>query len=189
MSQQLSRIAEIRMGFHIRVSVKENLDGNALLLQIRDVDTEGHFDERELTVVDVPNLENHSLREGDVVFLARGVRRYAFLFEGSLSDSVVPASYFMVLRVKHDLVDPRYLVWAINQDAFQSQIDTASTKSAVPQITKAAMIELKVELPDLAIQRRIAEVDRLMKTEWKLTQQLQNRRTVLLNAVSRGIER
>ena len=186
MNSSLKSIADVRMGFHIRGSVQEVHGGNALLLQIRDVDNEGQFDEKSLTVTEVPNLENHSLRPGDVVFLARGARRYAFLFEGSLSDSVVPASYFMVLRVKHDLVDPRYLVWAINQATFQSQIDTASTKSAVPQITKAAMIELKVELPDLVIQRRIAEVDRLMKTEWKLTQQLQNRRTVLLNAVSRG---
>jgi hypothetical protein len=48
------------------------------------------------------------------------------------------------------------------------------------------MIELKVELPDLAIQRRIVEVDRLMKIEWKL---IQHSRTTLLNAVSRGIER
>lgn len=185
----INNIAEVRMGFHIRGSVQEEQGGNALLLQIRDVDDEGQFDEKSLTVIEVPNLENHSLRSGDVVFLARGVRMHAFLFEGSQSGSIVPASYFMVLRVKHDLVDPRYLVWAINQDAFQSQINTASTKSAVPQITKAAMIELKVELPDLAIQRRIVEVDRLMKIEWKLIQQLQNSRTTLLNAVSRGIER
>ena len=189
MNSSLKSIAEVRMGFHIRGSVQEELGGNAILLQIRDVDDEGQFDEKSLTVIEVPNLENHSLRPGDVVFLARGVRMHAFLFEGSQSDAIVPASYFMVLRVKHNLVDPRYLVWAINQDAFQSQFDTASTKSTVPQITKAALIELKVELPDLAIQRRIVEVDRLMKIEWKLTQQLQNRRTVLLNAVSRGFER
>jgi hypothetical protein len=185
----INNIAEVRMGFHLRSSVQEERGGNAFLLQIRDVDEDGQFDEKSLTVIEVPNLENHSLRPGDVVFLARGVRMHAFLFEGSQSGSIVPASYFMVLRVKHDVVDPRYLVWAINQAAFQSQIDNASTKSAVPQITKAAMIELKVDLPNLAIQRRIVEVDRLMKIEWKLTKQLQNSRTVLLNAVSRGMER
>ena len=40
---------------------------NALLLQIRDVDEYGGFDEESLTVVDVPNLESHALRDGDVV--------------------------------------------------------------------------------------------------------------------------
>lgn len=189
MKTRLAGATDVRMGFHIRGRVQEELGGNALLLQIRDVDDKGHFDEKSLTVLDVPNLKNHSLRASDVVFLARGVRRHAFLFEGSLSDAIVPASYFMVLRAKVDLVDPKYLVWAINQASFQIQIEAASTKSAVPQITKAALIELKIELPDLAIQQRIAEVDRLMKIEWKLTQHLQNRRTVLLNAVSRGIER
>ena len=189
MTLQLNNIADVRMGFHIRGSVREELGGNALLLQIRDVDTEGHFDEKSLTVVDVPNLGNHSLRSGDVVFLARGVRRYAFLFEGSLSRAVVPASYFMVMRVKDHVVDPRYLVWAINQASFQNQIEAASTKSAVPQITKSAFIELKIDLPDLAVQRRIADVDRLMKIEWKLMHQIQSRRTTLLNVASRVLER
>jgi hypothetical protein len=101
----INNIAEVRMGFHIRGSVQEEHGGNAFLLQIRDVDDEGQFDEKSLTVIEVPNLENHSLRSGDVVFLARGVRMHAFLFEGSQSGSIVPASYFMVLRVKHDLVD------------------------------------------------------------------------------------
>jgi restriction endonuclease S subunit len=77
----------------------------------------------------------------------------------------------------------------INQPSFQHQVEAASTKSAVPQITKSALIELKIELPDLAVQRQIAEVDRLMKIELKIIQELQNRRTTLLNAVSRGIER
>ena len=189
MEIKINDIAEVRMGFHIRGSVQEEIGGNALLLQIRDVDAEGHFDEKLLTAVNVPNLDNHSLRSGDVVFLARGVRRYAFRFEGSLSDAVVPASYFMVLRVKADLVDSSYLVWVINQPSFQYQVEAASTKSAVPQITKSALIELKVELPDLAVQQQIAEVNRLMKIELKIIQELQNRRTTLLNAVSRGIER
>ena len=35
---QLRQFAEVRMGFHIRGSVREELDGNVLLLQIRDVD-------------------------------------------------------------------------------------------------------------------------------------------------------
>ena len=100
LTKQVSEVAEVRMGFHIRGSVREELGGNALLLQIRDVDTEGRFDEKSLISIDVPNLENHSLRSGDVVFLARGVRRFAFLFEGSLSDAIVPASYFMVPSIR-----------------------------------------------------------------------------------------
>ncbi|MEX1027079.1 MAG: restriction endonuclease subunit S [Candidatus Paceibacterota bacterium] len=188
MRLQLGQLSEVRMGYHIRGRVQEEPGGNALLLQIRDVDDEGRFDEMSLTVVDVPNLENHSLRGGDVVFLARGVARYAFLFEGSQFGSIVPASYFMVLRVK-DAVEPAYLTWAINQDSFQRQIESASTKSAVPQITKTALVELTIDLPNFETQRRVAAVDRLMKTERELLQRLQDRRSALLRAASRGTSR
>lgn len=185
MQHKISDIAEVRMGYHFRGRVREEPAGNALLLQIRDVDERGRFDERELTVVDVPNLENHSLRHRDVVFLARGARRYAFLFEDSLSDSIVPASYFMVLRARES-VDPAYLAWAMNQDAFQKQIESVSTKSAVPQITKTRLVELTIDLPDLATQRRIADVDRLMRVEMDLLQRLRCERIKLLCAASRG---
>jgi len=182
--KKISDIAEVRMGYHIRGRVREDPDGNALLLQIRDVDQQGNFDENELAVLDVPNLESHSLRGGDVIFLARGAGRFAFLFQGSLSESIIPASYFMVLQpCEH--VDPAYLVWAINQPRFQRQVDVASSKTAVPQVTKTRFLELTVDVPDVVTQRRVAEIDRLMKQEIDLVNRLQGQRATLLRAFSR----
>lgn len=186
MRSAVGDVAEVRMGYHFRGRVQEEPGGNALVLQIRDVDEEGRFDPGALTAAEIPNLRNHSLSAGDVVFLARGVRRYAFRFEENRHTNIVPAGYFMVLRVTEERLRPGYLAWAINQNPFQAQVDAASSGTAVPQITKANLTRLTIDVPDSATQERIVAVDALMKRERMLMQELQDRRSALLRAASRG---
>ena len=57
------------MGYHFRGRVQDEPGGNALVLQIRDVDEDGRFDPEALTPMEIPNLPNHALSAGDVVFL------------------------------------------------------------------------------------------------------------------------
>ena len=91
----INDIADVRMGFHFRGRVHEEPNGNALVLQIRDVDEAGRFDPESLTPMEIPNVEKHSLSVGDIVFLARGARRFAFLFSEGYRRNIVPAGYFM----------------------------------------------------------------------------------------------
>ena len=186
MQHLINDIAEVRMGYHFRGRVDDQPGGNALVLQIRDVDEDGRFDPEALTTMEIPNLENHSLLLGDIVFLARGARRYAFLFDESGYDNIVPAGYFMVLRAKTERLRPDYLAWAINQDPFQARINAASSGTAVPQITKGNLTELSIDVPDVQTQRRIAAIDSLMRRESTLMQKLQDCRSTLLRAASRG---
>ena len=149
MQHLINDIAEVRMGYHFRGRVQEEPGGNALVLQIRDVDEDGRFNPDTLTPMEIPNLPNHALSAGDVVFLARGARRYAFLCDVVNHHNIVPAGYFMVLRAKDERVRPGYLAWAINQDRFQALIDSVSSGTAVPQITKGNLTELSIDVPDV----------------------------------------
>lgn len=187
MSHQASinDIAEVRMGFHFRGRVQEEPDGNALVLQIRDVDETGRFDPESLTPMDIPNLENHALSFQDIVFLARGARRYAFLFNEPRYGNIVPAGYFMVIRPKSEQVRPAYLAWAMSQNAFQAKVNAASSGTAVPQITKSNLITLEIDVPDIATQEQIAAIDSLMQRELKLFHQIRDRRSSLLRAAAR----
>lgn len=187
MKIQINDIAEVRMGYHFRGRVQEEPGGNALVLQIRDVDEAGRFDPEMLIRTEIPNLENHSLSHGDVVFLARGARRYAFLFDESRYDNIVPAGYFMVLRPKSESVRAGYLVWAINQDPFQARINAVSSGTAVPQITKGNLTELSIDVPDVETQECIVAVTNLMQRELTIIQKIRERRAALLRAASRGI--
>ena len=182
----INDIADVRMGYHFRGRVQEEPGGNALVLQIRDVDEEGRFDPEMLTPMDIPNLENHSLSLGDVVFLARGARRYAFLFDESRHGNIVPAGYFMVLRPKTQRVRAGYLAWAINQNPFQARVDAVSSGTAVPQITKGNLTALSIDVPDVQTQDRIAAVTHLMRRELTIIQKLREYRAALLRAAARG---
>ena len=186
MQQQINDIAGVRMGYHFRGRVEEESGGNALVLQIRDVDEDGRFDPEVLTPMEIPNLSNHALSAGDIVFLARGARRYAFLFDAVEYDNIVPAGYFMVLRPNDERIRPEYLAWAINQVRFQALIDSASSGTAVPQITKGNLMELSIDVPNVQTQDRIAEIDSLMKRERTLMHRLSDRRSALLRAAARG---
>ncbi|QDV26041.1 restriction endonuclease subunit S [Aureliella helgolandensis] len=188
MQRLINNIAEVRMGYHFRGRVQEEPGGNALVLQIRDVDEDGRFNPDALTPMEIPNLPNHVLSAGDVVFLARGARRYAFLCDVVDHHNIVPAGYFMVLRAKDERVRPGYLAWAINQDRFQALIDSVSSGTAVPQITKGNLTELSIDVPDVQTQDRIAAIDSLMKHERTLMQKLRDRRSALLRAAARGAD-
>lgn len=182
----INDIAEVRMGFHFRGRVQEEPDGNALVLQIRDVDEAGRFDPESLTPMDIPNMENHALSFQDIVFLARGARRYAFLFNEPRYENIVPAGYFMVIRPKSDQVSPAYLAWAMNQDLFQAKVNAASSGTAVPQITKSNLTSLEIDVPDVATQERIAAIDNLMQRELKLIHRIRDCRSALLRAAARN---
>jgi hypothetical protein len=186
MKNKINDIADVRMGFHFRGRVHEEPNGNALVLQIRDVDEAGRFDPESLTPMEIPNVENHSLSVGDIVFLARGARRYAFLFSEGYRRNIVPAGYFMVLRPKDDRVKPDYLAWAMNQELFQAKIDAVSSGTAVPQITKGSLTELEIDVPDVATQHRIVAIDRLMQRELHLIHKIRDCRATLLRAAARN---
>ena len=81
---------------------------------------------------------------------------------------------------------PEYLAWAINQDPFQALIDSVSSGTAVPQITKSNLAELSIDVPEIQTQDRIVAIDVLMKRERALMQTLRDRRTALLRAAARG---
>lgn len=121
----------------------------------------------------------------DIMFLARGARRYAFLFIEPRYEIIVPAGYFMVIRPKSNQVHPVYLAWAMNQDLFQAKLNAVSSGTAVPQITESNLTSLEIDVPDVATQERIAAIDNLMQRELKLIHRIRDRRSSLLRAAAR----
>ena len=139
-----------------------------------------------LTRVAIPNSQKHAVQNGEVVFLARGRNRFAFVVDVADSLPIVPASYFIVLTPKPEIVDSGYLAWAINQPIFQSMIESRSTGTSIPQISKTDLRELTVNVPALETQKKIAAVSELLKQEQALAHKIRLHREQLLRAASRG---
>lgn len=186
MQQAISQLADLRLGYHFRGKIKEAVDGSAKVLQVRNVSAESGISPEPLTHVAIPNAEKHAVKAGEVVFLARGRNRFAFVFDVNDPLPIVPASYFIILTPNQQVIDSGYLAWAINQPIFQSRIESRSTGTSIPQISKTDLQELAVNVPPLETQVKIATVNELMKQEQSLTSQINLNREQLLRAASRG---
>src|SRR5258708_4785310 len=135
MRRRIAEIADGRAGFPFRGRVVSDPEGNARVVQIRDLDDAGQIRIGQLVRVKAANLENYRFRPGDALFLARGERRFATPIPELAPDDLIAASYFFVLRPGRD-VFPAYLIWAVNQPDFQEAMRTFVKGSTRPQITK-----------------------------------------------------
>ncbi len=132
----------------------------------------------------------------DVVFKSKGERSVAAYLG---DDFVVPAVAVlpvMILRVNAKVL-PEFLVWSINQPEAQRHFDGDARSGTIRVVPKASIESLPISLPDLAIQKKIVEVDRLTRREAELSAQLFSLRQRLVTeklkaltngAIARGMQ-
>lgn len=128
-----------------------------------------------------PNLvlnwktEKHILKEGDVLFAAKGVKNFAVIIKGNMG-ACVASSTFLVLRVKdeqrNNLV-PEFLVWFLNHHNTLSYLRSKAIGSTMPSITKNVLEDAEINLPDLKTQRTIIAIDALRRKEHQLKLKLE----------------
>ena len=78
MISSLKRLAEVRAGHPFRGSVPLVEGGNTQVIQMRDVSPDGTVAWASLARTDIPTGKSPDwLRDGDILFVARGARYYA----------------------------------------------------------------------------------------------------------------
>ena len=82
----------------------------------------------------------------------------------------------MVLRPNLDIVMPEYLAWAINQPDAQRYFARMGGGTVIRMIPRSVLDDLRLDIPDIETQRRIATVDNLSKRERALTLLLAEKR-------------
>lgn len=182
---KLGEIAEIRPGYLNRHKIEPVESGSHLLVQARDV-------EAGILACDSVDLirfnPDHSsrdilLRDGDVVFMSRGVRNYAALLTEVPSNTLVAASFFVV-RVSGRELAPGYLAWYLNQPRAQHHFSQNSGRGVhMPVVRRSVLESLDVPVPPLATQEKIATLFQLSLNEHELTTALLEKRAKLMEAV------
>ena len=182
MRRRISEIVDVRAGYPFRGRVTPDPGGNARVVQIRDLDPAGQVRIDQLVRVKAANLDSYRLRQGDVLFLSRGERRFAIPIPEE-SEDIIAASYFFVLRPGRDIL-PAYLIWAINQPDFQEAMRAFVKGGIQPQITKTDLLDVPIEIPTLVTQKRIVVIHELMERERLLAEELNQKRSALLRAIA-----
>ena len=132
----------------------------------------------------------YSVKDGDVLFLSRGskyvavplVRPYVEPFPSSW-DGIIAAYYFYILRPRRQEVLPEYLAWSLNSEMMQAEMHRGSEGTHMTMIKRRDFESLTVPVPPLETQRRIVELHHLALRERRLMEQIQSKRTAMVETL------
>jgi len=177
---KLIEVARIFSGYQTRGRLRFLETGDYVLIQTKDID-DLHLAKIESCDRIEPdvNPSPYNIVDGDILFQARGAAHYAS-YIGSAPRNTLCTNAFMVIRADVSNVDPGYLAWWLNQSEARNFYLSHVRGSNVPFIPKSIIEQIPVCLPDLATQRRIAELARLWDRERILRQELLDRETLLM---------
>lgn len=141
-----------------------------------------HFDEYgQLHSVLHPDLvaegisERHLLKDGDVLFAAKGTKNFAAVFENHNEPSVASTSFF-VIRSTDKKVLPQYLAWFLNNHTTQALIKGQAIGTSIPSISKQVLENLKITIPNIETQQAILQINKLRNKEKSLKQKIETLR-------------
>lgn len=171
MKTTLKHIASIQTG----VFAKPVPDGDVIYLQAK------HFDEAGQISVELhPDLmadtipERHLLRQGDVLFAAKGTKNFAAVY--NLEEPAVASTSFFVIRLENEFrhrILPEFLVWLMNHPVAQAYLKGQAMGSSIVSISKGVLEELEISIPNIATQEIILKISNLRNKEIRLKQQLE----------------
>ena len=179
----LGQIADIQIGYQVKGRIIQQADDTHSLVQTSDVNDAGEIAWEALASFTPvrKGTDRYQLIDGDILFLAKGARRVAAVVRNPQPHTLAVSTFF-ILRVRNDAVClPEFLAWYLNVAARDDIAAIEQRGVTIPFVPKERLLQLEVELPTTATQRRIAALDELMHRERQLTAQLLEQRTRLIN--------
>lgn len=155
MQYLLSDIANISAGHPFRGRIPESVEGDARVVQIRDIDEYDQVLWNNLIHTNITGRKQPDwLQNGDILFSARGQRNRATLINTPSSNAVC-APHFFIIRVSSELIEPAFLAWQLNQLPAQKYFLKSSQGSAVASIPRSFLAATPLTIPSLEKQRMI----------------------------------
>jgi restriction endonuclease S subunit len=185
MKSILQDISEIRAGYSFRGGIVPAPDGTYSVVQIKDLGEGAFLTAKDFIRTNLTDVNsNHLLQPGEVLFAARGVRKQAVVVD-EVAPNTIFGSQLFVCEPEQG-IDPTYLAWYMNQVPAQRYFEENAIGSNVRIVTKEALGRLPVVVPPLARQKKIADVYRLSLRERQLSAQIQEKRSILIEAALLG---
>lgn len=186
MKKRLRDIADFRIGYQFRGKVKPDPAGAVRVVQIKDIDSDLQVRIPGLTPVSIDRPEPYLTQAGNVLFLNRGHRLYAVVVP-EVEPNTIATGYFFILTPNPHLMLPEFLAWSLNQPEFQESLRPYHRGSHIPMVSRSDVEELRIEVPSLEVQQRILALNNLMDDERRLFAAIQEKRNILVQAVSRKL--
>ena len=183
MKASLGDISEIQVGYQSREGIRAHLDGSHFLLQVRDFNNLHQVDWSNLTrFTPASSMTKSEIQPGDVLFLAKGQDNFACPVN-RVTNHVLAANSFYILRPDQATILPDYLAWWLNQAPAQEFIQLNRSGSSLPFLSVSALSRLEVRIPPIKVQRKIGELELLRKKEADLLDLYLTKKSALIKTV------
>lgn len=107
-------------------------------------------------------LRNGKLQRGDIVITTRGtVGNVAYYDQQIPYDNVRINSGMLIVRC-HEQIKNEFLYYVLRGTGFQQQIKQIQTGTAQPQLPKSHFIKMKIIVPSVDVQEKVAKVLRII---------------------------
>lgn len=150
--------------------------GEVVYLQSKNFDEYGQLhSELHPDLVADGISEKHLLKDGDVLFAAKGTKNFAAVFENHNEPSVASTSFF-VIRPTDNKVLPQFLAWFLNNPTTQNLLKGQAIGTSIPSISKQVLENLEITVPDIETQKAILQITKLRNKEKSLKQEIETLR-------------
>lgn len=154
---RLKCIASMSVGFPFRSRVEEEKGTGVRVVQMRDISLEHGVRWETCTEVEVSvKRESDWLREGDILFAARGNVPYAYPIVSLPSVYPMLASpHFFVIRIQANDILPSFVAWYLNQRPAQRYFAAGIEGTTTKSIRREVLEDAPIAIPPLSTQHVI----------------------------------
>lgn len=179
MKVSLETISDIKIGFP---GLPEK-EGRIPFLQVRQFDDEGKLIAKteDFIKLDERTLP-HLLKDGDVLFVAKGFRLFAWCYENDDVPSVASSSFF-VIRTKKDQLHPGYLAAFLNAPQTQAVLTQLGGGTNIFSIRKSELGAFQIPLLPMAKQKKVAALSELHQKDIQLRKEIIGQKRNLYRAI------
>jgi restriction endonuclease S subunit len=151
---------------------KPGVKGNAAYLQAKHFDDSGRikFSIDSFIKISEKN-ENHLLEEGDILFVGKGLRNFAWTYSNAIGPAVA-SSIFFVLKPDKGKVIPEFLTTLLNTPQTQAYMQTLGAGSSIPSIRKSELDAFSFHLPSIEVQKKVVTIAQLQEQDIDLSSRI-----------------
>ena len=179
----LKELSEIRFGFYGKASLK----GKYNYIQSNYFSDSGLLINEPKSFIDLEDKDDgHILQEGDVLFISKGFRYFAWCYRESFGPAVA-STIFFVIRPDKGKILPEYLTAFINMPKNQDYFKLLAAGSSTPSIRKSELENVSIPVLSLEKQQQLVELYKLHIKEIELLSALEQQKTILYQSMMTNI--
>lgn len=179
------------------LSESTNSESELAYIDIGNVDSQGRVhDIINYRFEDAPSRARRIVRDGDVIISTVRTYLQAIAPIEDPQDNLVVSTGFAVVRPSQKL-DHRFCKYALRANRFLWEVQSRSTGVSYPAINASDLADIRINLPEVGIQRQIANyldretarIDELIAEKERMLALLDEKRSALISrVVTRGLD-